>query len=520
MGFYLNPDNTLFKEAVEREIYVDKTHLIEKVYSHAKKHNKYICFSRPRRFGKSTDISMLAAYFSKGCKSKEIFDGFNIAHWDGYEEHINDHNVIYLNMQSFLSETKNVLDMMDYIHDELNAELNSNGEVISNRRSLADLLKKCYGNKQDRYIFLIDEWDCVFRECKDDIEAQNEYLNFLRLVFKDQPYVEMVYMTGILPIKKYGTHSALNMFDEISMVEANEFSDFMGFTDSEVKSLCDKYDADYEGMRQWYDGYHMDNGVSTYSPRSVTASISSKKFSNYWSQTETFDALRTYIDLNFDGLKDTVISLLAGETQMINVRTFQNGMNTFQYKDDVLTLLVHLGYLGYNYSESTVYVPNLEVKDTFVDSIQVSGWDKVAKIFVDSNDLLAATWSLDSKKVAAFIEKSHYETSILQYNDENALSYTVNLAYISAREYYTITRELPAGKGFADIVFIPRKGSDKPAMIVELKWDKDADCGIEQIKDKKYYLGLDDYLDNLLLVGISYDKDSKKHECVIESFEK
>jgi hypothetical protein len=304
------------------------------------------------------------------------------------------------------------------------------------------------------------------------------------------------------------------MFDEISMLDAKDYSKFMGFTDDEVRALCEKYNADYNNMKEWYNGYQMRGGISTYSPRSVTASINNNDFSNYWSQTETYEALKSYIDLNFDGLKDTIIRLLAGEKAKINVRTFQNSMDTFATKDDILTLLVHLGYLGYIVETGEVYIPNNEVKNTFIDSIETSNWDYISQVFKNSNDLLDATWNMQEDRVAAYIENSHYETSILQYNDENALAYTVNLAYITAKEYYTIVRELPTGKGFADIAFIPK--NDKPAMIVELKYDKDVETGITQIKNKKYYMGLDKYIDNMLLVSISYDKDTKEHICKIE----
>lgn len=514
MGIYLNPNNTAFRESVDKEIYVDKSLLIKKVWSNAKKINKYICISRPRRFGKSTDANMLTAYFSKGCDSRALFDDLKISQWEDYEKHLNRHNVIHINMQEFLSSSSDVADMTEYIYEEIADELNDCFEIETRRKDLSALLNKIHAKTGETFIFVIDEWDCIFREYKEDREAQKKYLDYLRLLLKDKSYVELAYMTGILPIKKYGTHSALNMFDEISMLDAKGYSEFMGFTETEVEGLCAKYGVDYARMKEWYDGYQMHDGISTYSPRSVTASISNHDFSNYWSQTETYEALKVYIDLNYDGLKDTIIRLIAGENVAIDTLSFQNDMSTFSSKDDVLTLLIHLGYLGYLSDTKEVYIPNNEVKDIFVISIKSSNWNYITKVFQNSYNLLEATWNMQEERVADYIENSHYETSILQYNDENALAYTVNLAYITAKEYYTIVRELPAGKGFADIVFIPKR--DKPAMVVELKYDKDADTGIRQIKEKKYYLGLEKYLDNLLLVSINYDKDTKEHTCVIE----
>lgn len=516
MGVYLNPNNTAFRESTDKEIYVDKSLLIKKVWKDAKRVNKYICISRPRRFGKSTDANMLTAYFSKGCDSHVLFDNLKISKWDGYEEYLNKHNVIHINMQDFLSHTHDVDKMIHELNRRLIRDLRREYPDCCDEPDLSSVLEEICAYENQTFIFIIDEWDCIFREYKEDKESQKKYLDYLRLLLKDKSYVELAYMTGILPIKKYGTHSALNMFDEISMLDAKGYSEFMGFTETEVEALCTKYGADYTMMKEWYDGYQMHDGISTYSPRSVTASISNHDFSNYWSQTETYEALKIYIDLNYDGLKDTIIKLLAGEKEKVNVRTFQNSMDSFTTKDDVLTLLIHLGYLGYMNETKEVYIPNNEVKDTFIDSVETSNWNYITKVFQNSYDLLEATWKMQAEKVAGYIENSHYETSILQYNDENALAYTVNLAYITAKEYYTIVRELPAGKGFADIVFIPKK--DKPAMVVELKYDKDADTGIHQIKEKKYYLGLEKYLDNLLLVSISYDKDTKHHTCAIEKY--
>ncbi len=517
MGIYLNPGNESFEKAVNREIYVDKSALVEKLWYHANKRNEYICISRPRRFGKSTDANMLAAFFSKGCDSERLFRNLKISGWKEFRKHLNQHNVICLDMQTFLSESQDITEMLRKINQKVIRDLQKVFPHDCWDESLSSVLGEICAEHKESFIFIIDEWDCIFREFKEDKEAQKAYLDYLRLLLKDKPYVKLAYMTGILPIKKYGTHSALNMFDEISMLDAKDYSEYMGFTGQEVESLCEQYGISYEKMKEWYDGYQMKNGVSTYSPRSVTASVNNRDFSNYWTQTETYEALRSYIDLNYDGLKDAVIRLLTGENVKVDTQAFQNDMSSFHSRDDVLTLLVHLGYLGYLYDSEEVYIPNNEVKDTFVVSVRNSDWSYITKVFQNSNHLLTATWNLQADRVASYIQNSHYETSILQYNDENALAYTVSLAYITAKEYYTIVRELPAGKGFADIVFIPKE--DKPAMIVELKYDKSADTGIAQIKDKRYDMGLEKYLGNLLLVSVSYDKATKEHTCVIEKYE-
>ena len=242
------------------------------------------------------------------------------------------------------------------------------------------------------------------------------------------------------------------------------------------------------------------------------------QFDDYWNQTETYDALRVYIDMNFDGLRDAILRLIAGERQVISTGSFQNDMTTFENADDVMTLLIHLGYLGFDFETKEVFIPNREIMQEFVTATTAkNSWNEIMNSVKHSQELLEATWNKNEEAVAAYIENAHLETSHLTYNDENALSYTISLAYYAARQYYTIVRELPTGKGFADLAFIPRKKhADKPAMLVELKWDKSADAAIRQVKKNCYPEGLEEYKKNMLLVGINYDKKTRKHVCKIE----
>ena len=516
MGLYLNPRNDSFQQAINNPIYVDKSLLINYTNQLIGTGDNKLCVSRPRRFGKSTDANMLVAYYSKGCDSHHIFDSLKISQTAHYLEHLNQHHVIHINMQDFLSKTHDINKMILLLAKLIFREIKKvfpNVDYIDSS-NLVQVMEDVYVEASARFIFIIDEWDCIFREYKQDKEAQKQYLDFLRNLLKDKPYVELAYMTGILPIKKYGTHSALNMFEEISMIDPGLLSEFMGFTETEVQNLCVQYNVSYDEMKQWYDGYHMTDHLSTLSPRSVVASLIRNKFGNYWTSTETYEALQVYIDLNKDGLKDSVIEMLAGESVPVQTSSFQNDMTTFDTKDDVLTLLIHLGYLGYNSSDHTCYIPNKEVIDSFVNSIRKSNWEETTKALLSSRELLEATWKQDEEAVARYIEEAHLNTSILTYNNENALAYTLLLAYISARDYYTMIREMPTGKGFADVVLIPYR--DKPAMIIELKWNQDVKTALTQIKEKKYLKGLEKYKDNLLIVGISYDKKTKKHTCHIE----
>ncbi|HIX80715.1 MAG TPA: AAA family ATPase [Candidatus Erysipelatoclostridium merdavium] len=516
MGIYLNPTNQNFYEAVNKEIYVDKSLLIQHIEYLRNKVNKYICVSRPRRFGKSTDANMLVAYYSMGCDSRNIFDSLKISQTDIYLEHLNKHHVIHINMQDFLSKTHDIEKMILLLAKLILRELKKVFPKVDyiDTSDLIQIMEDVYVETNTRFIFVIDEWDCIFREYAQNKESQKIYLDFLRNLLKDKPYIELAYMTGILPIKKYGTHSALNMFKEISMLNATPLESFMGFTEQEVHDLCLKYNMDYNEMQQWYDGYQMSKDISVYNHRSVVYALMDRKYENYWTSTETYEALQVYIDMNYDGLKNNIVQLLSGESVAVNTSKFQNDMTTFKSKDDVLTLLIHLGYLGYNSSNHTCFIPNKEVSTSFINSIEDSNWQETTRALLNSRELLEATWRKDEKAVATYIEEAHLDTSILTYNNENALSYTLALAYIYARNHYAMIREMPTGEGFADIVLIPYQ--NKPAMIIELKWNQEAKTAINQIKEKKYPKGLEKYKDNLLLVAISYDKKTKKHHCKIE----
>ena len=518
MGIYLNPSNIDFQQALNSKIYVDKSMLIDYSNSVIYTEQKFICVSRPRRFGKSMAANMLTAYYSRGCNSEEMFSKLKISRADTFEKHLNKYNVIHINVVNFLSESQNMDEMIEFVEEDLIDELKNEYPDIRypKRQNLIKIIAAIFSQTNIPFIFIIDEWDCIFREHQNDTDAQKKYLDFLRNFLKDQSYVALAYMTGILPIKKYGKHSALNMFTEVSMTDPREYAEFTGFTESEVKQLCNEYKMPFDETKRWYDGYNL-MGVSAYNPRSVVMSMTGGYFNNYWTSTETYEALRVYIEMNFDGLKDTIIELLAGQKAVIDTTTFSNDMVTFETKDDVLTLLVHLGYLTYDFYTKEVSIPNYEISEQFASTIKVMGWSEVANSLKLSDELLKSTLDGSEEKVAELIDRAHSDnTSILKYNDENSLSCVISLAYYSARKTYTIERELPAGKGFADLVFRPRKNNSNPAMIVELKYDKSAEGAIEQIKKKQYVDCLKDYSGEILLVGINYNKENKHHTCRIE----
>jgi len=520
MGIYLNPGNIDFQQALNSKIYIDKTMLIEYANSVIYTEQKFICVSRPRRFGKSMAANMLTAYYSRGCDSREMFSQLKIADSESFEKHLNKYNVIRLDIQKFANKTETVDDMLKLLQKRVINELGKRFEISDSETDLPFVLEEVFDANQQPFVFIIDEWDCVLRDKKNSGEDQKTYLNFLCDLFKGQSYVALAYMTGILPIKKYGKHSAINVFYEYSMTDAEPISEFTGFTESEVKELCEKYNKSFPEMKRWYDGYNL-NGISIYNPKSVVESILRGQFNNYWTSTETYEALKVYIEMNFDGLKDTIIELLAGQKKVIDTTTFSNDMVTFETKDDVLTLLIHLGYLTYDFYTKEISIPNYEISEQFASTIKVMGWSEVANSLKQSDELLKATLNCDEVKVSELVDKAHSDnTSILKYNDENSLSCVISLAYYSARKTYTIERELPAGKGYADLVFRPRKNNSNPAMIAELKYDNSAESALEQIKKKQYTDCLKDYSGEILLVGINYDKDDKKHTCKIEKITK
>lgn len=521
MGIYLNPGNDLFRQAVNSEIYVDKSMLIELTNNVFDTSDRHLCVSRPRRFGKSMAANMLSAYYSRGCDSRELFSGLQIAKADSFEKHINNYNVIKLDMRTFAEQAENASEMKKYITEDLLYELCEEYPDIKMppRITLEKALATIFNQTKIPFVFIIDEWDCVFRVFKSDTEGQSKYLGFLRDLLKDQPYVALNYATGIFPVKKYGEHSALNMYAEYSMANQAMFAEYTGFTTDDVSELCSKFDMPIDEMALWYDGYKV-GGYDIYNPQSVVRAVSTRIFDNYWTKTETFEALKLYIRLDMDGLRQSVIRMIAGEHIKVNTGKFQNDMVTLNSADDVLTLLIHLGYLTYDFDTKTAWIPNKEVQQEFINCIEDGGWEEVMNSLRQSDELLSATLACDSNRVAEILEEVHQKnTSIIAYNNELSLSVTLALAYYSAKNDYEIFRELPSGKGYADLTFIPRKCVDAPAMVIELKYNNTAETALEQIKAKNYTEKLEAFSGEILIVGISYN-ENKGHSCVIEKIVK
>ena len=572
MGIYLNPRKENFEMAVNSEVFVDKTTMILYLNSVTNTKQRYISVSRPRRFGKTMAADMICAYYDREADSRKLFEKRKLAMdksmqwqdeacqenmgyqggmqkqaslpWDAY---LGQFDVIRIVMTDFFKKDIPVERALDKLQRLVvrsikkkypEADYFDDTDLI---QSMADVFE--YNGQQ--YVIVIDEWDAVFRILKEDKEGQTRYLDFLRDWLKDKTYIALAYMTGILPIKKYGEHSALNMFTEYSMLAPMQLAAYTAFTEEEVSSLCRQYGRDFSRMKDWYDGYEVsdvippdpdhkqlkETGVSPeakryalYSPLSVVCAVSTGIIKNYWNKTETYEALAEYIRKDYDGLKDAVALLMDGGRLKVDTSTYQNDMTTFHGRDDVLSLLIHLGYLGFDDERSEVFIPNREILDEFKASTKSEEWIDTFKTFEISQKLLKATWLEDEDKVAELIENAHNRTENKTYNDEAALSYSIQYAYYAAQKYYTTILELDTGKGYADIVYLPSpRYPNKPALLIELKYAKSADTALAQIKRQRYDSRLEHYKGNILLVAIDYDKDVrndgmnfKHHSCKIE----
>ena len=525
MALYLNVGNESFQESLNSLIYVDKSPLIEILNKSIKTKNKYFCLSRPRRFGKSVTAQMICSYYAKGQDCSPLFDDLKIASFDDYKKHLNQYDVISINISDeFSRASHNVKSMTDILTKSIVRELKEEYPncVISSPEFLDLTLQEVYNYSKVPFVFVIDEWDCIMREKKEDPDSLKQYLEWLKAIFKDKPYVGLAYMTGILPVKKYGSHSALNMFTEYSMTEPLNLGQYIGFTENEVKDICKQHDVAFNQMQQWYDGYSFKDVPHIYNPNSVVNAATYKKYISYRTKTENFESLQEYIDMNMEGLRDDIVKLIAGETVIIDVSTFSNDMVTFHSKDDVLTLLIHLGYLAIKGSTNLgviVHIPNEEIKLEFKTCVKNNNrYAGVYDLIKNTDVLLNDIWSLNSEAVAKIFDEAHQDhTSILTYNNENSLANVNAISlFLSTTNTYNVVRELPTGKGYADLVYLPKPGVNKPALLIELKFDKSAQTAITQIKEKNYLQFFKDYKGEVLLVGINYSKGTKTHQCIIE----
>ena len=546
MGTYLNPGAGKYREALNSEIYVDKTEMIAYLNRLVQTEQKYVSVSRPRRFGKSMAANMLCAYYGK-VDSRHLFEGRKIAECENWDRHLNQFDVVKVVMTDFIKENADLEVSLSKLQKLVVRDIKKLYPDVDyfDTEDLIQSMSDVYAEKDKQFVIIIDEWDAVFRARKKDKDGQKRYLDFLRDWLKDKEYVALAYMTGILPIKKYGQHSALNMFNEYSIITPMQLAPYTGFTEEEVKELCETYGRRYEGVKEWYDGYVVSDVIppdpgyevqkktgkqqepetySIYSPLSVVNAVSTGVIQNYWNKTETYEALAEYIRMDYDGLKDSVVLLMDGGRVKIDMTTYQNDMTSFHGRDDVLTMLIHLGYLGYDMDEKAVFIPNHEILDEFKTSTKSEEWIGTFLSFQKSQEILKATWEGREEAVAELLEWFHDLSENKTYHSEAALSYAILMAYYAAQKYYTTIQELDSGKGYCDLVYLPSPAyPDKPALLIELKYNQSVMTAADQIRNRNYPQKLEHYRDHILLVGINYNKEAaagsgefKHHSCRIE----
>jgi len=523
MGIYLNPGNKGFQEILQSE-YVDKTGLIALVNKTIGTIGKLSCISRPRRFGKSYTAKMLCAYYDCSCDSHALFDDKEIAETEGYLAHLNQYHVINLDITSFISEAKrrriSMADVPNAIVDTVHKELKGMGLAAGG--SFTEDLIHCVEETGRKFVFIIDEWDALIREAKNDAEIPSAYLNLLREWFKNGSFTPKVvaaaYMTGILPIKKDGSQSAISDFIEYPILDPGEFAEYTGFTEGEVRRLCEGCGMSFEDAERWYDGYEVPGGGAIYNPYSVMLAMRKKKFGSYWQKTSAAESLMMYINMDFEGLQEMISLLISGEEIEVDTESFENDFETFKSRDDVLTLLIHLGYLTWHEESGTAHIPNEEVRSEFRKILKGRNVNrKWIELLSRSQKLLEDTIAGNAEAVAKAVGEirgTQYAPTF--YNDEQALRYVIKFAYLAAIDQYLKIEELPSGRGIADVVYLPKRQSLLPALIIELKWNKSSGGAIRQIKERNYPAVLDDYSGEVVVVGINYDVKTKCRSCEIE----
>ena len=524
MGFYINAGNENLRMALNSEIFVDKSLVLQKLCSLLNSNQRFICVSRPRRFGKTMVRDLMVAYFSKGCDSREMFSNLKIAQEPCFEENLNKFNVLAIDLGALYNAAEHKSEIFKNLKTYLLKDFRKEFPNIDfdDRISIAEMIQQTYDETKTQFIIIIDEYDTFIRERQSDALLE-EYRSLLNSIFKNNelsPAVALAYLTGILPIERDKVQSKLNNFSESTILSPLGFEEFFGFTKAEVKTLCREYKMKFKDCENWYDGYKI-NKISIYNPNSVVKAMLEREYANYWAKTGSYEAVSDYIKLDYDGTKTAVVEMLSGREVPVNVIDFKNKLDEIKTKDHVLTYLIHLGYLNYDKKTGLCRIPNKEIKQEWESAVKdADNFSKIAEMIRNSDNLLYLTQNRVSEEVAAALDKAHSEvSSVLNYNFESSLQSAIILAYYTAKTKYTIVQELPAGYGFADIGFIPLDRKD-PAMIIELKCNQDADTAIKQIKNKNYPKVFENYLDNLLLVGVNYDKTTKVHECVIEKYEK
>ena len=519
MSYFLNNITNVnqFTKTTKEKYFVDKSELIAKMNELIGTASQYVCITRPRRFGKTLNAMMLASYYSKSTDCKDIFDKLEISKESSYLEHLNKHNVIYIkfnvtpkeksNYSEFIERYRSLLikDLIEYCPDV---------EVIP-EMALSDIFDQVYNKTGKGFVFIIDEWDYIFNHnlfLKDD---RKSFLEFLENLLKDRSYVDLAYMTGVLPIAKYSTSSTINMFKEYNTLNDRKYYKYFGFSVSETKSICEKQnEITFDELKTWYDGYKTFDGEDIFNPRSVASALSDGICQSYWTNTGPMDEISYYIENNVEAVRDDIVKMASGIPVNIHLEGYSAEKLNLNTREEILSAMTVYGFLSY-YDE-ILAIPNKELRMKFDYSLKNHQMGAISEVVLKSNEMLDATLKKDTEKMTEILEEAHdLNIPTIKYNDENSLACVVTLVYLAARTKYKIIREMPAGKGFADFIFYPNDKS-KPAFILELKKNSPPEEALKQIREKKYALALKDYTGKKFAVGISWDKKTKEHKIKIE----
>ena len=554
MGNILNPtDSNSFINLVkfkESEIFVDKTEFIEKMSSKINTQNRFIAITRPRRFGKTVTAHMLSAYYSKGYVGQKIFDKLEIANKPSFAEHLNKYNVLYIDMNSIRDDyiaytededlqVKGVTSIVDYLQYSVIEELKEDKEYANilsesrkvGKKNLSSALNEICNQTKEQFILIMDEWDLICREYRNEPELLEKFIEVMRGLFKSdkgQACFALAYLTGILPIKKYNSQSALNVFKEYNMLRPVPYEEYFGFTEEDVAKIVKlpQCKINHQELKEWYEGYKL-NGKDIYNPNSVVSAISDGICQSYWSGTSSNEEVVNLVNMNFDGIKDDIIHLIEGSSIQFSCTTFQNDMVSIENKDDIFSLLVCLGYLGCvddGGDYRLAYVPNKEIRTALSSIVKSQPWFNSMPIIERSKSLFEAITTLDANKIANIITEIHNSpnVSLLTYNREESMVFCLisGLMWQTEREY-EVFRELQSGKGSADLIYVPKRNMHLPILLIEFKYGQNAEDAIKQIKEKEYFSRYrdGDYPNDVLLIGINYNPKTKEHQCLIEKLD-
>lgn len=505
-----------FNMLVHDKFFVDKSGIIEIINERINTKNRYVCITKPRRFGKTSVLNMLGAYYGKSYAAEELFDGLKISRGKTYLAYLNKYNVISLCLNDLSDQGNAYENYIGRIKKSIKNDVMEAYPALEGRTfdSIPDMLAAT----GEQFVFIIDEWDYIFSH-ELFIEHHSEFLEFLRNLLKDKPYVALAYMTGVLPVKKYSTGSALNMFDEYTMLNDRFFGEYFGFMEYEVEMLCKKQTrVSLDEIRDWYNGYQTSFGTRIYNPRSVVLALINGYCQSYWTRTGKMDEVLFFLKYNIGEVRDDVVGMVNDTPVRIDIEEeYSAGQASPRNREEIYSAMIVYGLLSYH--EGELRIPNRELMIEFQKALKDDDFGYVAELVRNSERVLYATLDGKGDTVASYLHNIHNsELPILKYNDENSLSCVVTLAYLSARNKYRIEREEKSGKGFADFIFYPRR-KNLPGIIIKLKADQSPEAAIAQIKEKEYAEKLKrEQVENILLVGISYDIDQKEHQCIIEEF--